>query len=75
MINGNTILDMPMTKLRDSWEETSFELDKLQATPSCVFEEQNGLAGRHAPKYEVSFHQDEQSLCKSINIFLVSMFS
>ena len=49
------VVDAPMTALRDVWEATSFELEKLQCNPSCVAQEQVGLASRHAPAWTLSF--------------------
>lgn len=44
-----------MTVLRDDWEETSFQLEKLQTRHSCVEEEQQTLATRKQPKWLLSF--------------------
>ena len=38
-----------MTALRDCWESTSFALEKLQANPECVQQEQDGMKSRKAP--------------------------
>ncbi len=35
--------------LRDCWESTSFALDKLQANPECVQQEQDGMKTRKTP--------------------------
>ena len=53
--NGETVLDDAMTVLRDLWEATSFELEKLQCNPQCVAEEQQGLKKRHAPRWELTY--------------------
>jgi len=39
--NGETVLDIPMQDLREDWEETSSEIDILQANPECVIQERN----------------------------------
>ena len=44
-----------MTALRDDWEETSFQLEKLQTRHSCVQQEQQTLATRKQPKWLLSF--------------------
>jgi len=44
-----------MTKLRDIWEATSFELEKLQTNVECVKEEQKGLALREIPNWKLTF--------------------
>jgi phosphoribosylformylglycinamidine synthase len=49
------IIDEDMTKLRDIWEETSFELDKRQANPKCVESEKQTLASRTGPTYKLTF--------------------
>lgn len=41
--------------LRDIWEATSFEIERLQAAEACVAEEQAGLASRVAPSWHLSF--------------------
>ncbi|KAG1678329.1 Phosphoribosylformylglycinamidine synthase [Nymphon striatum] len=58
-MNDENILCQPMSRLRDIWEETSFELDKLQATPSCVFEERDERLTQKNPIYQISFKVSE----------------
>jgi len=41
--------------LRDLWEATGFELERQQAAPACVAEEQAGLAARVGPTYALTF--------------------
>ena len=48
---GAPVVDASMTALRDVWEATSFELEKLQCNPVCVAQEQAGLPTRHAPSW------------------------
>jgi phosphoribosylformylglycinamidine synthase len=38
-----------MTVLRDSWESTSFALEKLQANPECIVQEEAGMKKRKTP--------------------------
>ena len=47
-----------MAVLRDVWEETSFQLERLQANPDCVRQEQEGLRNRTEPVYKVPFEPD-----------------
>jgi phosphoribosylformylglycinamidine synthase len=54
-INDEEVLRDDVTALRDLWEATSFELERLQANPACVAEEQVGLRHRTAPPYRLSF--------------------
>jgi len=48
-------IDAPMTELRDVWEATSFQLEKLQRNPECIKQEQEGLKLRQAPKWKLTF--------------------
>lgn len=50
-VNGTKILEEPVGQLRALWEETSFQLDRLQAEPHCVAEEERGLRERTGPGY------------------------
>ena len=43
-----------MVILRQKWESTSFALDKLQANPECVAQEEAGLTNRTSPPYETT---------------------
>jgi phosphoribosylformylglycinamidine synthase len=52
---SESILDEFMVHLRDIWESTSFELEKLQANTLCVRQEQLGLSHRTEPKYHLTF--------------------
>ncbi|CAK7318247.1 Phosphoribosylformylglycinamidine synthase [Vulpes lagopus] len=50
-VNGAVVLEEPVGQLRAVWEETSFQLDRLQAEPRCVAEEEQGLRERMGPRY------------------------
>ncbi|XP_062965913.1 phosphoribosylformylglycinamidine synthase [Cynocephalus volans] len=50
-VNGAMVLEEPVGQLRALWEETSFQLDQLQAEPRCVAEEEQGLRERMGPSY------------------------
>lgn len=54
-IDGDQVLSSSTQALRDTWEATSFELDRLQAEPSCVDQEQQGLADRSGPSFGLTF--------------------
>jgi phosphoribosylformylglycinamidine synthase len=54
-VNGRNVLDEPMQELRALWEETSHQLDRLQANPACVDEEKENIFDRPGPLYSVSF--------------------
>ncbi|XP_064637394.1 phosphoribosylformylglycinamidine synthase-like [Lineus longissimus] len=53
--DGEDVLSLPMVTLRDMWEETSFQLERLQTNPHCVELEQQGLRERVAPPYKLTF--------------------
>lgn len=53
-----------MTHLRDVWEETSFELDKLQANPECVQEEQKSLKSRKTPNWGLTYDINKINISK-----------
>jgi phosphoribosylformylglycinamidine synthase len=53
--DGAEILNEDVRDLRDLWEETSFQLDRLQANPEQVDQERSGLRDRSAPRYACSF--------------------
>ena len=50
-----TVLDEDMRVLRDLWEETSYQLDRLQANPECVEEERRINFDRKGPQYILTF--------------------
>ncbi|XP_047957117.1 probable phosphoribosylformylglycinamidine synthase, chloroplastic/mitochondrial [Salvia hispanica] len=54
-IDGISQLTEKTSELRDLWEETSFELEKLQRLASCVELEKEGLKSRHEPSWRLSF--------------------
>ncbi len=53
--NGKVLLDDDMTRLRDIWEETSYQLELLQANPECVQQERESLRERTPPPLQVTF--------------------
>ncbi len=44
-----------VAELRDVWEATGFELERLQAAPHTVAAEQRSLATRSAPQWRLPF--------------------
>lgn len=54
-VAGDEVISQPTTELRDVWEATGFELEKLQANEESVAEEQSNLKHREAPKWHLSF--------------------
>jgi phosphoribosylformylglycinamidine synthase len=53
--DGDCLLDDTMTRLRDVWEATSFQLERRQRNPDCVAQEEAGLKFRQAPRWKLSF--------------------
>jgi len=51
----DTVLDRPMTELRDVWEETSYHLELHQTDPSCAKQERKTLARRKGMRFDVTF--------------------
>ncbi|KFK41873.1 hypothetical protein AALP_AA2G182400 [Arabis alpina] len=54
-VDGITHLSEKTSYLRDMWEDTSFQLEKLQRLDSCVEMEKEGLKSRHEPDWKLSF--------------------
>lgn len=55
MNRGNIIIEDNLNSLRDVWESSSFELEKIQANPDCIQEEKYSLLiANHGPQYDVS---------------------
>ena len=54
-VGQRTILKGDMRDLRDLWEETSFQLDRLQTSPRCIDQEREGIHDRIGPQFSVSY--------------------
>lgn len=54
-VNGSSVLSASMPVLRDTWEATSFQLERLQTNPACVAQEEAGMKSRRAPPYALTF--------------------
>lgn len=54
-VNGKSILHEDMRVLRAIWEETSYQLDRLQANPECVDEERKANFDRKGLQYRLTF--------------------
>ncbi|XP_044277361.1 phosphoribosylformylglycinamidine synthase [Varanus komodoensis] len=59
-VNGQEVLAEKVATLRGWWEATSFQLERLQANPECVAQEETGLAKRTEPSFTVSFNPQEE---------------
>jgi len=53
--NGESILDESMITLRQWWEETSYQLERLQMNPDCAAEEKENIKERTGPSYHIPF--------------------
>jgi phosphoribosylformylglycinamidine synthase len=53
------VLNEDMRELRQIWEETSHQLDRLQANPASVDEEKKVIFDRSGPDYRLSFAPEE----------------
>ncbi|KAG9466959.1 phosphoribosylformylglycinamidine synthase isoform X1 [Eleutherodactylus coqui] len=59
-VNEEEVLCDEVGALRALWEETSFQLERLQASPSCVSQEEAGLVKREGPNYQLKFNPSEK---------------
>lgn len=57
-VAGQLALKDEMRRLRDIWEMTSFQLERLQCNPECVIQEESGLKKRKSPPYCLTFDPD-----------------
>ncbi|MCL1979589.1 MAG: phosphoribosylformylglycinamidine synthase subunit PurQ, partial [Proteobacteria bacterium] len=53
--NGQVVLDDSMVLLRQWWEETSHQLERLQVAPECADAEKFNIFDRQGPEYALSF--------------------
>ncbi|XP_032942555.1 phosphoribosylformylglycinamidine synthase-like, partial [Catharus ustulatus] len=54
-VGGQEVLAEPLGDIRGLWEQTSFQLERLQAAPACVEQEESELGTRWGPEYSVTF--------------------
>ncbi len=53
--NGQLVLDEDMRILRQEWEETSYQLERLQMNPACADAERESIYDRTGPAYTLPF--------------------
>lgn len=53
--SGEMVLEEDMQVLRQTWEETSYQLERLQVNPKCAEEEKENIFHRVGPQYHLSF--------------------
>ena len=59
--NGVTVLDEEMVLLRQWWEETSYQLERLQMNPACADQEKAVISRRRGPRYHLGFQPEPAS--------------
>jgi phosphoribosylformylglycinamidine synthase len=57
--NNESVLQEDMLVLRGLWEETSYQLERLQMNPDCAAEEKREIYDRQGPQYHLSFTPKE----------------
>ncbi len=55
-VNGSNIFDEEMRILRSIWEETSYQIERLQADPDCADEERKNTFAMKKPPYRLTFN-------------------
>ncbi|KAG7269514.1 hypothetical protein CRUP_014756 [Coryphaenoides rupestris] len=67
-VDGQEVLNDKLPVLRALWEETSFQLDRLQTNELCARQEKAGLSKRTQPFFKLNFDPSERPsighLCK-----------
>jgi phosphoribosylformylglycinamidine synthase len=53
--HSQKVLEVDMCALRECWEETSFQIDRLQRNPQCADEERKNIYDRKGPSYRIPF--------------------
>lgn len=53
--NNKSVLEEDMCILRQWWEETSYQLERLQMNPACADQEKENIYNRKGPSYHLSF--------------------
>lgn len=53
--NNEPVLAENMQELRQAWEETSFQIERLQMNPDCAVEEKRNIFDRQGPQYYLGF--------------------
>lgn len=54
-VNSEKVLEEDMRVLRQWWEETSYQIERLQMNPACADEERQNIFDRRGPSYFVTF--------------------
>ncbi|XP_056366815.1 phosphoribosylformylglycinamidine synthase [Oenanthe melanoleuca] len=67
-VGGQEVLAEPVGDLRGLWEQTSFRLERLQAAPECVEQEEQELGTRWGPEYSVTFDLEGPAPARSLEL-------
>ncbi|XP_038165000.1 phosphoribosylformylglycinamidine synthase [Cyprinodon tularosa] len=65
-VDGQEVLYEALPELRAAWEETSFQLERLQADELCVKQEEEGLSKRTQPYFKLTFDPSETPNMKQL---------
>lgn len=65
-VDGQEVLKEGLPTLRAVWEDTSFQLECLQANELCVKQEKEGLAKRTQPYFKLTFNPAEMPSIKQL---------
>lgn len=57
--NKNLILHKDMLVLKSLWEETSYQIERLQMNPLCAQQEKENIYDRKGPEYKITFHPEK----------------
>jgi phosphoribosylformylglycinamidine synthase len=60
-IDDSLVCDAPLHQLRQMWESTSFELEKLQSNPDCAVEEAAFLSREVLPTIQYKWDQQRKN--------------
>ncbi|MBN2543845.1 phosphoribosylformylglycinamidine synthase [bacterium] len=60
--NGEGFLSKEMKVLRDWWEETSYQLDRIQMRSENADEEKRNIYDRPGPRYHLTFQPEDTAL-------------
>ncbi len=60
--NQQVILDEDMRDLRQTWQETSFQLEKLQTNVQCAQQEKINIYDQQTPEYKLTFTPQNTAL-------------
>jgi len=53
--NSRIVLEEEMPVLRQWWEETSYQIERLQKNPECADQEKENIFERNGPSYNITF--------------------